>query len=157
MQYLNPSGHPPLKFRQLILWRWTATIIAYLLLSLAYSLISLTFQINFSSGFSVPETAVPGRVNPTAYGDATFPVYWMVSFLGMVALELACKNVAMVIGQPWMGLWLIFWVITNVSTAFYDVEIEPTFYRWGYAWPLHNVVEASRMVLFDLHSRIGLN
>ncbi len=27
----------------------------------------------------------------------------------------------------------------------------------GYAWPLHNIVEASRQILFGLHSRIGLN
>lgn len=58
---------------------------------------------------------------------------------------------------PWVGLWLIFWVITNVSTAFYDVDIEPGFYRWGYAWPLHHVVQAAKQILFDLHSQIGVN
>jgi hypothetical protein len=64
---------------------------------------------------------------------------------------------AMIVGQPWMGLFLIFWVISNVSTAFYDIEIAPAFYRWGYAWPLHSIVEASRQILFDLHSRLGLD
>jgi hypothetical protein len=54
-------------------------------------------------------------------------------------------------------MWLIFWVITNVSTGFYDIDIEPHFYYWGYAWPLHSVVEASRQILFDLHSRLGLD
>lgn len=112
--------------------------------------------------------------NPDAYGKGTFPVYWMLNFVGMAALGLACENVAMVVGQPWTGLWLIFvssnandfdlrtnqpsqWVITNVCTAFYDIDIEPAFFRWGYAWPLHNVVEASRQILFGLHSRLGLN
>jgi hypothetical protein len=47
MQYLSPKGHPPLKFPQLILWRWLATIAAYLFLSLAYSFVSMAFQINF--------------------------------------------------------------------------------------------------------------
>jgi hypothetical protein len=56
-----------------------------------------------------------------------------------------------------MGLFLIFWVITNVSTSFYDIEIAPSFYRWGYAWPLHSIVEGSRQILFNLHSRIGLD
>jgi hypothetical protein len=56
-----------------------------------------------------------------------------------------------------MGLFLIFWVISNVSTAFYDIEIAPSFYRWGYAWPLHSIVEGSRQILFGLHSRIGLD
>jgi hypothetical protein len=112
----------------------------------------------------------------------------MLNYWGMIALGLACENVAMLVGQPWTGLWLIFWVITNVSTAFYDIDIEPAFYKWGYAWPLHSgktqtsfspfsasrsflarfnsqcmlicdsaVVEGSRQILFNLHSRIGLD
>lgn len=32
----------------------------------------------------------------------------MLNFVGMAALGLACENVAMVVGQPWTGLWLIF-------------------------------------------------
>ena len=57
-----------------------------------------------------------------------------------------------------MGLYrLIFWVITNVPVSFYPIEIAPQFYYYGYAWPLHNIVEATKVVLFDVHSRIGLN
>ncbi|KAK0892113.1 hypothetical protein LTR57_024545 [Friedmanniomyces endolithicus] len=131
-------------------------------LSLAYSLISLAFQINFTGGNPVTsETQVTSTISPysnaDSYGHGTFPVYWMLNFFGMIALGLACENVAMIVGQPWTGLWLIFWVITNVSTAFYDIDIEPTFYRWGYVWPLHYVVEGSRQILFGLHSRIGLD
>jgi len=93
----------------------------------------------------------------------------------MLALGLACENVAQFVGQPWTGLWLIFWVISNVSTAFYPINVEPRFYYWGYAWPLHQgvylfhfvtvlisntiytVVEGTRCILFDLHNRLGLN
>ncbi|KAF1990753.1 hypothetical protein K402DRAFT_410194 [Aulographum hederae CBS 113979] len=160
MKYLVPKGHPPLKFWQLIVWRWVATITAYLFLSLAYSLISLAFQINFSGGNPVTsetEVTMIEYGNPDAYGRGTFPVYWMLNYWGMFALGLACENVAMIVGQPWTGLWLIFWVITNVSTAFYAIDIEPRFYYLGYAFPLHQVVEGSRQILFDLHSRIGLN
>ncbi|KAK5140338.1 hypothetical protein LTR04_003049 [Oleoguttula sp. CCFEE 6159] len=160
MKYLKPEGHPPLKFWQLILWRWTATMVAYFFLSLAYSLISLAFGINFSGGNPVTSETQATQIsylNPDAYGRGIFMVYWMLNYWGMIALGLACENVAMIVGQPWTGLWLIFWVITNVSTAFYDIDIEPRFYYWGYAWPLHNVVEGSRQILFGLHSRIGLN
>ncbi|KAG7109396.1 putative endoplasmic reticulum membrane protein like [Verticillium longisporum] len=59
--------------------------------------------------------------------------------------------------HPWTALWLIFWVITNVSTSFYSMDLAPGFYHWGRAWPLHQVVEASRHILFDLHSGIGIN
>ena len=79
-------------------------------------------------------------------------------------------------------MWLVFWVVSNVTTGFYNLDLAPAFYKWGYAWPLHNskhfpsfhlpstkikrssplkriiiVVEASHQVLFDLHSHIGLN
>jgi hypothetical protein len=46
-----------------------------------------------------------------------------------------------------MGMWLIFWVITNVATSFYDIDIEPHFYYWGYAWPLHQS-ECSRGICY---------
>lgn len=180
VQFIRPKGHPPLKFYQLIIWRWFATMSAYFFLSLAYSLVSLAMQINFTTTNPITSdtqvTDIAYR-NAPAYGHGTFPVYWMLNFFGMIALGLACENVAMLVGAPWMGLWLIFWVITNVATAFYDIEIAPEFYRWGYAWPLHSgmccywslqaislvanryvvVVEGSRQILFDLHSRIGLD
>ncbi|ESZ92725.1 hypothetical protein SBOR_6890 [Sclerotinia borealis F-4128] len=153
-KYITPQGHRPMHFYQLILWRWLATIIAYFFLSLFYSLISLAFQIPFSSGHK--NISLPA--NPaTAYGKGTFVVYWMLNWVGMAALGLACENVTMVVGQPWTAFWLVFWVITNVSTSFYLIDLAPGFYGWGYAWPLHNIVEASRQLLFDLHSRIGLN
>ncbi|KAL8702845.1 MAG: hypothetical protein Q9201_003985 [Fulgogasparrea decipioides] len=135
MKFLSPSGHPPLKFPIFIIWRWAATITAYFFLSLAYSLISLAFQIPFNN-HSAPTTNVAN--NPEEYGKGTFVVYWMINFVGMIALGLACENVAMVIGQPWTAMWLIFWVITNVSTSFYSLDLAPKFYYWGYAWPLHN-------------------
>ncbi|KAK1997141.1 MNNG and nitrosoguanidine resistance protein [Colletotrichum falcatum] len=155
-KYIQPQGHPPLRFWQLVVWRWLATIVAYLLISLGYSLISLAFQIPFSAPPASPTEPAP-PAGATAYGRGTFPVYWMLNFAGMSALGIACENVAMVVGQPWTALWLIFWVITNVSTAFYAIDLSPGFYRWGYAWPLHHVVEGSRQLLFDLRSRIGLN
>jgi hypothetical protein len=57
----------------------------------------------------------------------------------MIALGLACENVAMIVGQPWTGLWLIFWVITNVSTAFYDIEL-------GIYGPLHHIKHAVQLI-----------
>jgi hypothetical protein len=46
-KYIIPQGHPPMHFYQLIVWRWFATLVAYFFLSLAYSLVSLAFQIPF--------------------------------------------------------------------------------------------------------------
>ncbi|KAI9836382.1 MAG: hypothetical protein M1819_001411 [Sarea resinae] len=154
MKFLRPPSGRPLKFQQLVIWRLVATLTAYFFVSLAYSLISLAFQIPFSNA-AAPHTEV--AMNADAYGKGTFPVYWMLNFVGMTALGLACENMVMVVGQPWTAMWLIFWVITNVSTSFYDIDLAPRFYYWGYAWPLHQIVEASRQLLFGLHSRLGLN
>ncbi|KAI1279707.1 MNNG and nitrosoguanidine resistance protein [Xylaria sp. FL0933] len=85
------------------------------------------------------------------------PIHNQVNFLGMVALGLASENVVMVLGQRWAPLWLIFWMITNISTAFYTMELAPAFFRWGRGWPLQHVVQASRQIIFDLKSEIVLN
>lgn len=163
MKFVLPSAtsrHPPLKFSHLIVWRYVATIIAYFFLSLFYSFVSLAFQIPFSrsppAGLSFwPKDDVAN--NADYLGHGTFLVYWMLNFLGMAALGLACENVAMLVGQPWTALWLVFWVITNVSTGFYSLELAPGFYRWGYAWPLRQIVYASRTLLFGTNSKLGLN
>jgi hypothetical protein len=124
-----------LSFTQVIIWRWMSTMGAYFIMSLCYSLVPLMFHVPFFHG-AAPPTGV--AANPNAYSHVTFLVYWMLNFVGMIALGLACENVAMIIGMPWTAMWLIFWVITNVSTSFYTLDLAPPFYRWGYAWPLHN-------------------
>ncbi|KAI1388189.1 MNNG and nitrosoguanidine resistance protein [Hypoxylon trugodes] len=154
MKFIIPQGHPPLRFWQLIAWRLAATMTTYFFVSLIYSFVSLAFQIPF---WPEPASPIEPAFNATAYGRASFVVYWMVNFVGMNALGIACENVAMIVGQPWTALWLIFWVITNVSTGFYSLDLAPGFFKWGYAWPLHHIVQASRQILFDLHSEIGLN
>ena len=122
MKFLMPKDHPPMHFYELCFWRLFATTLAYLLLSLSYSLVSLAFQIPFSHTGPHPDTAVVDV--PDAFGRGTFVVYWMLNFVGMCkylffpqstrieadhnidALGLASENVTMVIGQPWTALWL---------------------------------------------------
>lgn len=169
----SKTGGNKLKFTQFIVWRILVSFVAYFFLSLCYSLISLAFQIDFVA----PPGPTDEMASPaTQYGRASFVVYWMLNFVGMGALGLACENVAMIVGQPWAALWLIFWVISNgqsltsfrpilrkrtnlraVATSFYNLDLAPRFYHWGYAWPLHNIVEASRTILFNTHSRIPQN
>lgn len=117
------------------------------MLSFAYSLISLAFQINFTGGNPVQsDTAVvvtSGDYNNSpAYGMGSFPVYWMLNFFGMIALGLACENVAMIVGQPWTGCWLIFWVsqVKNDGSSLIHAECDcyclhaanPSFRRAGF-------------------------
>ncbi|UPX17674.1 uncharacterized protein EKO05_0008015 [Ascochyta rabiei] len=154
MKYLTPKGHPPLLFRHLVAWRYIATVLSYFFLSLVYSFVSLAFLMPMSNQ---PASHVLPANNANSYGHATFVVYWMGNWIGMIAFGLASENMAMLLGTPWTALWLIFWVISNVATGFYSLDLAPSFYRWGYAWPMHNIVELTRSTLFDLNPRVGLN
>ncbi|KAJ5985705.1 hypothetical protein N7499_008004 [Penicillium canescens] len=153
-QFMKPGSHPPLKVAHWIVWRIVSAIVTYFFLSLFYSLVSLAFQIPFSNS-PAPDTLSANNAN--TYGRGSFVVFWMLNWVGMAALGLPCENMAMVMGFPWSSLFLIFWVITNVATAFYPIELASVFYRWGLAWPLHRIVEALRTILFGTHSRIGLD
>lgn len=97
LKFLSPRGHPALHFHHLIIWRWLATTGAYFFLSLSYSFTALAFQVPFSTG---PASPTEPAINLTAYGKGTFVVYWMINFLGMAAVGLACENVAMATGHP---------------------------------------------------------
>ena len=147
----TPPIPPTIKLTHLLLWRYLSTITSYLLLSLTYSLVSLACAIPFHNPPPPSPLTTPSQ-NPNPYPShtRTWPTYWMLNFLGMTALGLACENVGHVIGTPWLGMWLVFWVITNVSTGFYSLELAPGFYGWGYVWALHSLVEVSRGLLFDV-------
>ena len=147
LKYLSPRGHPPLHFHQLIIWRWFATTAAYFFLSLGYSFVAMAFQVPFTNP---PASPTEPAINPTAYGKGSFVVYWMINFFGMSALGLSCENVAMALGQPWTAMWLIFWVIANVSTGFYSLDLTPHFYYYGYAFPLHNGMFNSNSIALDV-------
>ncbi|KAL5340930.1 hypothetical protein BJX70DRAFT_387033 [Aspergillus crustosus] len=151
---LIKGNHPPLKPPHWIIWRILSSITAYFFLSLFYSFVSLAFQIPFSNS-PAPDTI--SAANPNAYGKGSFVVFWMLNWVGMAALGFPCENMAMVLGFPHSAMFLIFWVITNVSSGFYALDLAPGFFKWGYAWPLHRIVEALRTILFGTHSRIGLD
>jgi hypothetical protein len=128
------NKHQQLYPTHLLIWRLSSNIAVYLFLSLSYSLVSLAFQIPFNNP---PAADTESALNPNAFGKASFTVYWMINWVGMAALGLPSENMAMILGQPWSAFWLIFWVITNVSTGFYPLDLAPGFYKWGYAWPLN--------------------
>ncbi|KAL4954291.1 hypothetical protein BDW69DRAFT_163473 [Aspergillus filifer] len=148
------KGPTPLKIPQWLIWRVCCSIVAYFFLSLFYSFVSLAFQIPFSND-PAPDTV--SAANPNAYGKGSFVVFWMLNWVGMAALGFPCENMAMVLGFPYSSMFLIFWVITNVSSGFYALDVAPGFFQWGRAWPLHRIVEALRTILFGTHSRIGLD
>jgi hypothetical protein len=134
MQFVQTKGTRPLHPLQLMAWRILSNIAAYGFLSLCYSLVSLAFQIPFSNP---PAPGTVGAQNSNGYGRGSFVVFWMLNWVGMAALGLPSENMAMILGMPYASMWLIFWVISNVATGFYSLDLAPGFFAWGYAWPLH--------------------
>lgn len=156
-EFMKPGGHPPLKVTHWLIWRVLSNIVAYFFLSFFYSLVSLAFKIPFSNS-PAPDTV--GAFNPNAYHRGSFVVFWMLNWVGMTALGFPCENMAMVLGMPWSSLFLIFWVISNVATGFYTVDLAAGFYRWGYAWPLHrsesfSSLEAALLLLISFFLKLS--
>ncbi|KAK9450051.1 uncharacterized protein V1518DRAFT_437644 [Limtongia smithiae] len=135
---------PQMKRSHYILYRLVTSWLAYFVLSLFYSLISLAYQVDFTLKF----------------GRAGFFIYWMINWIGMTSVGGACENVALVAiatFPPLLGFWMIFMVISNVAPAFFSIKLLPAFYRYGYAFPIKNVCDALKTVLFGTRNTMGRN
>ncbi|GMM38252.1 Sng1 protein [Saccharomycopsis crataegensis] len=124
---------PRIRKQHFVIYRMVSAQLSYFVISLAYCWVSLAFQVDFS----------------VTFGNAGFLVYWMTSFLTMSAVGGANENMALFIipfYAPLIGFWLIFWVISNISSAFFALAVLPDFYRYGYFYPLHNAAELFKVI-----------
>ncbi|KAJ7594076.1 hypothetical protein C8J56DRAFT_1002071 [Mycena floridula] len=125
----------------LIRVRLASTFIAYFFISLFYSLLSLAFQVDFSRSF----------------GHAGFVVFWMLNFVGMMAVGLALEAMITLLTAKFVPFFMIIWIIVNVSVCFLPLEVLPKLYHYGYAMPFYNVSKAVRTILFGTENNLGLN
>jgi hypothetical protein len=113
----------------------------YFFLSLLYLALSCMWQVKFNQ----------------FYGSAGYVIYWMLSWVSMMAFGLAVENVNNVLGPPFTPVFFVFWVISNVATGFYPVELLSNFYLWGLAWPLRHDLIGAKALLFGTKNLLGLN
>ncbi|KAG0706105.1 hypothetical protein DFH29DRAFT_903615 [Suillus ampliporus] len=130
-----------LRLRSLILVRLLWPITLYFFISLMYSLLSLAFGVPFGRKF----------------GHAGYVIYWMMSWCGMTALGLALESMITILTIKFIPVFLILWIISNVSVAFYPIEVLPAVFRYGFAMPFYNVSSTVRTIIFDTKNQIGLN
>lgn len=153
----NP--HPPLKFSHWVIYRWIATFISYFALAGTYSLVSLAFQTPFTNIGTFPTTEPARNANPFGYG--TFPAYCALNFIGVTALGLACENASMFLSTlsaaPYSSLFIVFWLVTNASVSLYPIELANPFYRYGYAMPMRQMVDASKTLILGTRSNLSVN
>ncbi|ANZ77000.1 BA75_04068T0 [Komagataella pastoris] len=128
-----------------VLYRMIASQISFLVLSLAFTLVSVAFQVNFSTGWSHGGIAVA----------------WMFSYLTMAAAGGYNENMALyafATYPPLVGFGMLGFVIVNVAPTFAPLELSPGFYQYGKAMPLYNGFQLLRTVLFGTTKKhIGLN
>lgn len=134
-----------LKPIHMLLYRYIIAYVNYFFLSLFFCAVSAAFQVNFT----------------LAFGKGGFMVAWMSSWLLMAAVGGANENMITVIlsfGPQYLGFWLIFWVVMNISPSFYPMALSNNFYRYGYAMPIHNGVEIFRVIFLNLDKKdLGRN
>ena len=75
----------------------------------------------------------------------------------MMAFGLAVENVNNLLGMPFTPVFFVFWVISNVATGFFPIELLSNFYLWGLAWPLRQVLIGGKAILFGTKNLLGLN
>ncbi|CCF57616.1 hypothetical protein KAFR_0C06240 [Kazachstania africana CBS 2517] len=129
-----------LGLKHTILYRLVMSWTTYLFLSLYFCTISAIFQIDFT----------------LAFGKAGFIVYWMTMWLVMTAVGGANENVLniLVAGYPeFLSLWLMSWIILNISPSFYPMVLTSNFYRYGYMMPLYNAVALFKVIFLDVSKR----
>lgn len=125
-----------IKMRQYLIYRLVLSNVCYFWLLLCYSLVTLAFQVSFTR----------------TYGKAGFVVYWMTNFMTMIsvgATNEVAAHLLLMIWPPLLGFWLIAWVISNVSPSYTPMTLTANYYRYGYAMPIHNAYEITKVILFD--------
>lgn len=134
-----------LKPSHYVIYRLLGSYISYFVISLGYSLVTLAFQVDFTK----------------AFGKSGFLVYWMFSYLTMISVGLVNEVMFMVLLMfaPFLvGFWLLFWVLINISPTFAPIALVPKFFRFGYAMPIHNSYELTKVVFFDTYKgQMGRN
>ncbi|EIN11825.1 hypothetical protein PUNSTDRAFT_99099 [Punctularia strigosozonata HHB-11173 SS5] len=130
-----------LNLRSLIAIRLVVPFISYFFLSLFFALLSLAFQVPFDRKF----------------GHAGFFIYWMLTYIAMLALGMALEALLPLLTLRFISLFLLLWIISNVSVALFPIEILPTIYRYGYATPFYNVSRAVRTIVFGTRNEVGMN
>ncbi|KAK4701154.1 hypothetical protein P7C70_g5086, partial [Phenoliferia sp. Uapishka_3] len=129
----------PLK--QLILLRVFVPVVQYLFISLSISLLSMAFGVPFNR----------------FYGKGGFVIFWLSNFIAQWALGMPMEMALSLLGPRFSPFFLIFWVITNISVAFFDFGDQAHFYSYGFALPVFNAVDAAKSIAFGSKNHLGQN
>ncbi|KAF9509198.1 hypothetical protein BS47DRAFT_1332343 [Hydnum rufescens UP504] len=139
---IRQAIEPFLKTKDLLLLRVLAPPIFYIPISVAYSMISLCFKVPFNAKYN------------RAGG---FFIFWLYDFMGMTALGLSTEAMITLLTPKYMTYFLVPLIIFNVAVSSVPITLEPWFYKYGYGFPVYNMQQATRTLIFNTKSHLGLN
>ncbi|KAB8302738.1 hypothetical protein EYC80_006091 [Monilinia laxa] len=127
--------------RTYYIYRLAVLPFVYFFLSLFYLALSCMWHIPFSL-----------HLGPSGY-----PLYWLLSWVSMMAFGLTIENINNILGMPFTPVFFVFWVISNVSTGFYPTEMLSDFYKWGVVWPLRHDMMGARAIIYGTKNTLKQN
>lgn len=101
--------------------------------------------------FSIP---LVGHFDSRAEG---FMALWMLNWCTMGACGLVMESIFTLIGMQWAPFFLNVWLIANASGSFASFESMAGFYRYGYAMPFYQCIQATRTIVFGTKSHLSVN
>ncbi|OCF78731.1 hypothetical protein I204_00675 [Kwoniella mangroviensis CBS 8886] len=118
-------------------------LLAYFFISLWQTLIVRAWQIPLSDHL----------------GRAGFVTLWALNYVTIIAAGFAMETMLALIGIAWLPFFLILWIILNITSSFYPIELMPNFYRFLRWMPFVHNVEAYKIIAYgtDLQHRLGLH
>ncbi|KAG8987044.1 hypothetical protein FRB90_003625 [Tulasnella sp. 427] len=114
----------------------------YIPISFGYAMVNLPFKLTFGAKYS--------------YAGGFF-LFWVFVYMGMAGLGLATEAMITLLTPRFVAYFLIALIIFNVSVASVPIALQPGFYKWGYGFPVFNLAEAIRTIIFNTKNKMGLN
>lgn len=133
---------PFLRFSSYARIRVFVPLVLYIPVSFSYAMVNLPFKLTFGAKYS--------------YAGGFF-LFWIFVYMGMAGLGLATEAMITFLTPRFIAYFLIALIIFNVSVASVPIALQPSFYRYGYGFPVFNLAEAIRTIIFNTKNKLGLN
>ncbi|KPV77517.1 uncharacterized protein RHOBADRAFT_51361 [Rhodotorula graminis WP1] len=128
------------------LLRIVPVLFAYFILSLAYTLINKAFLL-----------PTDGNGYASFGPQAGFMVLWMLDWIALASLGLAMEAMLTLLTLKFFPLFLITWILSNITSSFFPATLAPKIFRYGYMMPFWHCTTATKHIMWGTRNRLGLN
>jgi hypothetical protein len=129
-------------FSSYVTLRIVVPLIIYFPLCLSYALVNLAFNLPFGARYNYPS------------GFFLFVVY---IYLAMASLGLALESMITLLTPRFVPFFLFALIVFNVSPVVLPNQLQNPLYSYGHGFPIWNLSQAVRTIIFNTHSHLGVN